>query len=167
MKVIVSDTSPIRALANLGLLDLLRDLYGEIVVPPAVDAELRRPRAGQHEIDLRGLAFVTIRPPLSATEVARFRTRLDAGESEALALAAELQADLILMDEIAGREAAREIGVVTVGTFGILVDAKRLGLIQAVAPLVDRLRDEFRFFVTPTVRSIVLRAAGESDGNHR
>lgn len=46
MAVVVSDTSPIRALGHLGLIDLLRELYGEVLLPPAVDAELRNPAAG-------------------------------------------------------------------------------------------------------------------------
>lgn len=162
MKVVVSDTSPIRALNNLGLIDLLRELYAEVVVPTAVDAELRQPRDGEQPIDLSQLVFISIRAPSSAVDVAAFRTKLDPGESEALALAVEMRADLILMDEKAGRSSAGRLGITTTGTFGVLVEARRLGLVAALAPLIDRLRDEHRFFVTPEVRARVLLAVGES-----
>ena len=87
---------------------------------------------------------------------------LDLGESEALALALEIRADLILIDEAAGRAMAKRMGVPFIGVFGVLLEAKRSGLIGAVLPLLDRLQNDHGFYLSAPVRDEVLRLAGES-----
>ena len=94
--------------------------------------------------------------------VSEFRLRLDAGEAEALALAEELHADLVLVDELAGREVARQCGFTVLGTLGILLRAKQQGLCPAVGPLLDRLQRKLNFFVSPGLRQTILRQAGEA-----
>jgi predicted nucleic acid-binding protein len=85
--IVVSDTSPVRALNHLGLLDLLRDLYGQVVVPPAVEQELLRPRRRFVAVPLRHLAYVQVRAPADVARVAELEKRLERGEAEAIALA--------------------------------------------------------------------------------
>ncbi len=162
MTVIVSDTSPVRALANLGILSLLERLYNEIVVPPAVASELSNPPKGQAVVDLAELPYVRVRSPSDRSVVDRFRGDLDLGESEALALALELGADLILMDEAAGRSMVKQVGLTTTGVLGILLEARQFGFLDALSPLLDRLRSEYRFYLTTSVQAEVLRLAGES-----
>jgi len=89
--------------------------------------------------------------------------QLDAGEAEALALAEELHADLILVDELAGREVARQCGFTVLGTLGILVRAKQQKMCPAVEPLLDRLQDELNFFVSSRLRHAILWQAGEAE----
>ena len=90
MAVVVSDTSPIRALTHLGLLELLRDLFGQILVPPAVEAELKSPPSGLPAADVARLLFVHVQAPRDRSRVDYFLQSLDPGESEALALALEV-----------------------------------------------------------------------------
>ena len=146
MSIVVSDTSPIRALHQLGLISLLETLFGEVLVPPAVVAELAAPRRAFPSIDVASVACLRVTAPKDQSQVAILRRTLDAGESEAIALALELGADLI--DEASGRSEARRLGIQPVGVLAVLIRGKKSGAVSAVMPLVDRLRDDFGFFVS-------------------
>jgi uncharacterized protein len=161
LAIVVSDTSPIRALAHLDLLALLDTLFGEVVVPPAVVTELLRPPSGLPPVDVRKLSFVEIRIPVNLNQVQKLMETLDPGESEALALALELQTLAVLIDEAAGREVARQLGLLPIGVLGILIRAKQRGLITVVGPLADRLKSELGFFISQPLRDEILRKAGE------
>jgi uncharacterized protein len=161
LAVVVSDTSPIRALAHLGLVELLRDLFGDVLVPPAVESELRASPAGLPVVDLGQFPFIHVQAPLDQAKVQQFLQSLDPGESQALALALEVQADAILMDEAAGRAMAKQLGLQPVRVLGLLLRGKQRGLIASVVPLVDRLEAELGFFLSAAVRAEALRLAGE------
>ena len=161
MIVVVSDTSPIRALSNIDQLSILGELYGQVIVPPAVDRELRNPPRGQATIDLTALSFVCIMAVADLSMIKERSEELDPGESEALALALEIQADLVLIDENAGRSVARRLGLATIGVLGILLEAKHRGLVDAIASMLDRLKDDYGFFLASRLRTEVLRQAGE------
>jgi predicted nucleic acid-binding protein len=87
---------------------------------------------------------------------------LHTGEIAALSLALELSADVVLMDEAEGRAVATTLNLTTMGLLGILILARRRALIGAVAPLLDRLQHEARFWMAPSLRTSVLQAAGEA-----
>jgi predicted nucleic acid-binding protein len=159
--IVVSDTSPIRALQFLNLVPILANLFDRVYVPPAVRAELISPPLQFEPIDLSGHDFVEFRAPSDADQVLVFRQTLEAGESEAIALAIELRANAVLIDESAGRRIASRYGLVPFGALGILLEAKRRGHIQQVRPLVDKLIDELGFFVSEKLKQEVLRLAGE------
>ena len=127
MIVVVSDTSPIRALDFLGQLPLLKVLFDKVLVPPAVQNELRSPPAQFAAVDLTQFDYFEIRAPQNIQQVQQFLRVLDRGESEALALALETNAQIILMDELKGRKTAEQHGVVALGTLGILLRAKSRG----------------------------------------
>ena len=86
--------------------------------------------------------------------------RLHRGECEALSLAVEIAATRVLMDDRAGRAAASELGLQCIGVLGILVEARRRNLISHLAPLLERLHSEARFWFSPSLRDKVLEAAG-------
>jgi predicted nucleic acid-binding protein len=159
--MVVSDTSPIRALKYLDLLGLLDDLYGQVVVPLAVERELLQPRRRFEPILLRHLPYMRVVSPTDQARVNELEKRLDRGEAEAIALAVELGADQILVDESAGRAVAAELKLQVIGVFGILIQAKRGGLIPAVGPLIDRLVNELGFFASANLIADILRQAGE------
>lgn len=167
--MVVSDTSPARALHHLGLLDVLQRIYGTVIAPPAVWGELFAPRGRFPVLDLRTLPYFTIRPPAGGAAVSRalglldpgLAASLDAGETEVIALALELRADLVLVDEASGRLAARRLGLVVTGTLGVLLKAKGAGRIARVRPLIDELKGGLGFFVAPALYAEVCRLAGE------
>ena len=154
MPVVVSDTSPLRALAHLGHLGWLQELFQQVRLPPAVAFELGHPPSALAMVDVTAWPFLVVQPPSNSQRVSELRVLLDAGEAEALALAEELHADLILVDELAGREVARRCGFTVLGTLGILVRAKQQQMCPAVAPLLNRLQDELNFFVSPGLRRV-------------
>lgn len=159
--LVVSDTSPIRALHHLALMPVLETLYGRVLVPPAVAQELARGSATSPAVDLSAYPHVVTKVPLTLEPSAAADPDIDPGELEAISLALELGADRLLIDEQRGRAVAANLGIKTIGVLGVLLEAKRAGLIPAVRSNVDRLRKEINFFISDAVRLDVLRRAGE------
>jgi predicted nucleic acid-binding protein len=111
MAVIVSDTTPLNYLVLIEAIDLLPQLYGRVLIPPAVRAELAHPRAPQAVRSWLAEPpawLVVVAPSVVPAEVRSMS--LDAGEMEAIALALENHADLLLIDERDGTAGARSIG---------------------------------------------------------
>lgn len=159
--LVVSDTSPLRALHFLKLKWLLRAMFDDVVIPPAVARELERPSSNLPAIALKQFADVRVVVPLHRAAVDALPSELDPGEREAIALARELDADAILIDERIGRAIATADGLTVVGVIGILQKAKTLGLIPAIRPLLDSLRSELNFYVSQSLYERTCRDAGE------
>jgi predicted nucleic acid-binding protein len=153
--IVVSDTSPITALLQIGREGILKDLFSVVAVPRAVEAELLKIH---HDLP----EFVCIHDVINSTEVTALRLSLDQGESEAIVLAEELQADLLLIDETLGRRVAVARGIHVAGLLGVLILAKRSGLISRVAPIIQQLQSTAGFYVSAEVVLLVLAEAGES-----
>ncbi len=135
--VVVSDAGPLISLGRMDLLHLLARLFAEVQVPQAVIAEcMARPlNSDAQRIRLAlesGLLLACTAAPLDAPE-------LDPGESEAISRALEIGADL-LIDERAARVRAAALGIVVTGTLGVLVRARRKGLVGPLLPLIAELR---------------------------
>ena len=101
--------------------------------------------------------------PVNRAAVQALRADLDAGESEAIVLAQELKASLLLIDERLGRQLATQLGLDVTGLLGILAEAKRRGIIPACAPLLDDMIGRAGFWVGERLRSDYLKALGEID----
>jgi predicted nucleic acid-binding protein len=158
--IVVSDTSSITNLAAIGQLDLLRQIYGQVIIPEAVFQELTA-IGGQHPGAVaQQLDWVETRAVSNRTLVNALQVELDKGEAEAIALAQELTADLLLIDEHLGRAVATRLGVRIIGLLGVLIEAKHRGLIQEIKPLVDTLMS-LGFHVKRDLYQRVLQAAGE------
>jgi len=153
--IVVSDTSVVTALIQIGRVDLLVGIFGSVVVPEAVADEL-------------AVSHVSL-PPWIRTMCVRDKRvvellylELDAGESEAIALALELGADFLLMDEKLGRAAAQRAGLITIGILGVASAAKRKGLLGSVATVIHELREKASFWISAELEARVLRDAGEA-----
>ena len=134
--VVVVNATPLIALSLVGRLDLLHALYGRIVIPPAVRQEVLDGKARAPGVEEVGSADWIMTRPLQCPAQARLIPDLDLGETEVLALALELNADLVIMDERLGRRHARRLGLPMTGTLGVLTKAKRKGLIPVIRPLI-------------------------------
>jgi predicted nucleic acid-binding protein len=157
---VISDTGPLSYLHKLGRLDLLRDLFGRILVPPAVVAELAvGHRRGKDLPDVAALAWIELRAP-PAGSLAGI-DGLGAGETEGIALARALPAAVLVVDDGEARRAALGFGLRVTGTVGVLILAKERHLIELVAPELDRL-STFGFRLAPPIRLAALQRAGES-----
>jgi predicted nucleic acid-binding protein len=158
--LVVSDTSPLRALQAIGHLQILESLYRSGYVPPAVAAELQVAAPREQPLDVASLPFVVVRAPLQMA-VFPATPRLGLGEQQAIALALEIGASTLLIDDSDARRAASRCGVSTTGVLGVLVEAKRRGVVSEVAPLMDLLRERIAFRISDLVAQDVLRQAGE------
>ncbi|MEO8501512.1 MAG: DUF3368 domain-containing protein [Vicinamibacteria bacterium] len=158
---VISDTGPLSYLYKLGRLELLRQLYGRVVVPPAVVTELGvGHRLGKDLPDVAKYEWIELRaPPADALKAIE---GLGAGETEGIALARELPGALLILDDAEARRVAQGFGLRVTGTVGVLVLAKDRRLINEVAPELDRL-STFGFRLAPPVRMAALLRAGEID----
>ena len=134
--IIVSDTGPLAYLVEIGVADSLPILYGQVLIPPTVFSEL------SHE---QSPATAWITHPPSWLKVATPQSipadlALDAGEREAIALALELGAERVLMDEKQGREAAQSQGLKVAGTLAVILDGATRYLFDGGTAL-DKLAD--------------------------
>ena len=160
--IVVSDTS---ALANLAIVDhlwLLESIYQTIIIPDVVARELT---AASNPIIPAILQAGWIQPqPLTNSELANQLQQergLDAGEANAIALALELQADDLLIDERLGRQEALRLGLSIIGILGILLVAKQRSLIPQVQPVMDTLISQAGFRVSSQLYQRVLALAEE------
>jgi len=152
--IVVSDTSVITALIQVGRHSLLQDLYEIVLVPEAVHRELRRSHPAFP-------GFLEVRSAADREKVARLTTELDLGEAEAIVLALESSADLLLIDEKIGRLVALREGLAITGLMGVLVAAKRKNRIPSVRELVGQIETEAGFRVSEAVKREAFRAVGE------
>lgn len=161
--IVVSNTSPITNLAAIDQFDFLRVLFEHVHVPGAVVDELAHGGIewpGRTEVnEASWVEAHTISGKLLADAL---RLDLDRGEAEAIALALELGADLVLLDELAGRHAAQHLGLKVMGVAGLLLRAKTLGSVKTIRPLLDRLREQAGFYLSQPVCQRILELAGES-----
>ena len=157
--IVISDTSPITNLSAIGQLDLLRQLFGKVVVGPAVLHELKRD-GGHPGSEIEELDWVEVHSASNQELVHQLEGEIDPGEAETIAIAVELSADWILIDEKTGRAVAEQQGLSVIGLVGILIRAKAVGLIPAVKPIMDQLIDN-GFFVSRKLLKQVLRQLGE------
>ena len=134
--IVVSDTSTITNLHQVDRLDLLRSLYGTIVIPPGVRRELYRIEGQQAELE--NLDWIRTEYPKNHSLITELLEELDLGESGAIALAIELKAKYLVIDEYKGRAIAEMKGVRIVGLLGVLIAAKKSGHLEAIRPLIEK-----------------------------
>lgn len=160
--IVVSNTSPLTNLAAIGQFDLLRQLYGEIHIPEAVLQELSNQGQtwpGYHETVQSGWIHRNI--VQNTALVKALQRDLDVGESEAIALAIEYNAGLLLMDEREGRHQAKRFDLKVLGVVGVLLEAKTQQKIARIQPELDALRQKAGFYLSQEVYNLALGLAGE------
>ena len=124
--IVVSDTTPLISLLKISRLDLLEKLFGEVLIPSAVFNELTTDERFQLEANqIRQEKFIVVKEVnnLESVSILKRATGLDQGESEAIVLTDELNAELLLMDEAKGRNVSSQMGLQIMGTIGILMAA--------------------------------------------
>ena len=132
--IVVSDTTPLVTLMKADRLDILHSLFGEVLIPEAVFSELTANETFKEEADLiRKSAYIRVVKVQDESKVSFLQraTGLDLGESEAIIYADEAKADLLLMDEMAGRRVAQNMKLPITGSIGILIRAYQAGIITA------------------------------------
>lgn len=153
---IVSDTTAITTLLKVEQVDLLSKLFGHLIVPVAVEEELLAFHSVLPE-------FIHVHPVTKGTPRLPGTESLGRGEAEAIQLAKELGASLLLTDDRKARVAAEALGVKCAGLAALLVLAKQRGHLDSVSDLLAALAKRGRFHLPQAVRLDTLRAAGEAD----
>jgi uncharacterized protein len=145
---VVVDSTCLIGLERIGRLDILPALFDPILIPPEVEREFGN-----------SLPWLRTEAPVGGLSVAALRLLVDAGEAEAIALAAEKNYRLIADDKQA-RAVAHQLGLRVIGTVGVLVRARQSGELTALKPLLDELELN-NFFISPALRAEALRLVGE------
>jgi uncharacterized protein len=165
MPAVVSDASVLISLGAAGCLALLKDFYQTVLVPNAVWQEIAGsplPLPGTTEaMQARQEGWLRVETPRNRALVSSLCASLDIGEAEAIALASELGAALLLIDESDGRAAARNLGLAITGTLGILLRAKVCGRLSALKPVLDQLIRDQNFRLSRPLYEQVLLQVGE------
>lgn len=160
--MIVADTGPIIAFARIGRLDLLYQVVRELVIPEAVYEDLvikGKGRPGAAEVE-RG-TWIHRKVVTDQAALALLPSYLHLGEREAIVLAQELGAQL-LIDERRGRRAAIERGLEVFGSLRILAEAKQQGLVDSVKPILEAMLTA-GYWIDEELIPPFLKEVGEAD----
>ena len=150
---VISNSSPLIALTQIGRLDLLRLLHTCIWIPPAVAREVEPTVAKLPDwVIVQELAH-----PLQPSTVSG---SIGSGEREVISLGLELGSTLLILDEQPARRLATSLGLRVIGTVGLLMAGKEHGFLTKIRPELDRLL-AVRFFMDQDLYDRVIAQAGE------
>jgi predicted nucleic acid-binding protein len=143
------------------MLILIKQMYGQIIIPQAVYDELGAFSNQKQIVD--DASWIKIRRIKNTKLVGNLRETLDQGEAEAIVLALETKSALLVIDELKGRIVAREYGLKIIGILGVLINAKKRGLIPSVKIYMDQLINVVGFHVSRRLYTKVLQSVGEKE----
>jgi len=145
--IVIADTGPINYLIQIEQIDVLPRLYGRILVPPSVSAELQDPNAPERvrQWICGPPVWLEVRAPAYPPDAALMQVRLGAGERDAIVLAQELGADEVIIDELLGRREASKRRLHVIGTLGVLRTAADQGLLDFRQAIAQLRTTNFRF----------------------
>ncbi|MCK6462827.1 MAG: DUF3368 domain-containing protein [Candidatus Pacebacteria bacterium] len=155
---IVSNTTPIISLASIGKLNVLKELFGEIIIPQSVYNEIKAKESyGYKEVDSDYIK-------VQAIKGTKYRdlllNQLDLGEAETIILATEINADYVIIDDNIGYKIARNSGLNVIRTLSVLLKAKDKGIIEEIKPLLDEMILKGRWYSKKVYESF-LKKIGE------
>lgn len=161
MKVVV-DSSVLISLSAIKQLELLRMRFSEVMIPQAVQEEVVIEGKGQPgSQEVQSSNWIRVLEVKDRSFVRLLEVELDRGESEAIALACELNADFVLLDEKNARSRAKRVGLRILGTIGILIWAKKTGHIPSLRAQLDALQEQARFRMSPELYEKALKSISE------
>jgi len=149
-KTIISDTSCLILLEKIGELDILHKLFGTIITTSEVAEEFGQTLPSWFEL----------RQPTNKNYQTIIEASVDKGEASAIALAIELGDCLLIIDDLKGRKFAHQLGLTIIGTIGIIVDAKLVGIIPSVKTILAKIKST-NFRITEQLELLILKRAGE------
>ena len=167
MPRVVSNASPLIHLAKIGRLNLLQEFHQQVLVPPAVWREVVELGQTYPETPLIEHGFqqgwLQQKSVSDSRLVSLLKLQLDEGESEAITLAIQERAEVVLLDDSLARLVARRLGLQVTGVVGVLIRAKREAKIISLRQELERLRYEGGFWLSEHLVQRALQAVGESD----
>lgn len=149
-KAIISDTSCLILLDNIGEIDILKRLFGTIITTSEVAKEFGKPLP----------PWIEIKQPKNTNNQFIIKESVDEGEASAIALAMELDDCLLIIDDLKARKYAHQIGLTIIGTIGVIVEAKLAGIIVSVKPILAKIKAT-NFRITEHLEALILKKANE------
>lgn len=160
--IVVSDTTPLSNLLQIDKLNLLKQLYKKLIIPPAVFDELSVLESiGVSIKPIEDAEWISIVSPKNRSKVEELLKHLDRGEAEAIALAIEVDIEYFLIDEKQGRIIAEQMDLPIIGTLGSLLKAKQKGFVVSVKTEMIKLR-EIGFWINDSLFQRMLKLANEN-----
>lgn len=158
--IVVSDTSPISNLIQIDALFLLKKLYTHVLIPESVFEELCR--IPEQKRILEASPWIEEVKLANRNQLPELMVKLDEGEAEAILLALEFKADYLLIDELAGRKYAKNVGLSITGILGVLIESKQKSLIPEVKSYMDQLISKANFRIRKDLYTYILSIAKEN-----
>ena len=155
MRKVISNSTPLIILSKICELEILKKLYGEIIIPRAVFEEVTIKSDA-----IKNLSWIKILEVQDKTDRKIYQAKLHDGEVEVMMLAKEISADLLIIDDNAAKKFAKFLGFKVTGTLGILVKAKAEKIISEVSPILDKMLAE-KFYISKKIKNLILKTAGE------
>lgn len=149
-KIVISDTSCLVVLEKINELDLLKNIYSDVLTTPEVKSEFGKPLPG----------WIKIRSPKNIDFQNKLEDKIDKGEASAIALGAETEDCIVILDDLKARKVAESLHLNFTGTIDILVKAKEMGIIASVKPLLTKLKSVGLRFSNDVEREL-LNQSGE------
>lgn len=155
MRKVISNSTPLIILSKIGELEILKNLYGEIIIPQAVFEEITI-----KSDTIKNLSWIKILEVQDKSDRKIYQTKLHDGEVEVMMLAKEISADLLIIDDNAAKKFAKFLGFKVTWTLGILLKAKSEKIISEVRPILEKMLAE-KFYISEKIINLVLKTAGE------
>ncbi|MBD5532441.1 MAG: DUF3368 domain-containing protein [Lachnospiraceae bacterium] len=162
MRKVVVNSTPLIVLCGIGRLDILQKLYQEIMIPTAVYQEVTVIEDSACAQIKTSENWIHVEKIENHLEKKMYRAKLHDGEVEVMILAQEREADLVILDDNAAKKTAKYLGLTVTGTLGILLKAKRQGIIDKIYPLLSELKQN-GFYIDNALEKVVLEQADEAD----
>lgn len=160
--MIVSNATPLINFGAIRRVDILERLFHRLIIPQAVKRELfEKGSLYPSTTTLETATFLETRVVQNVPLRESLKAELNEGEAEAIVLALELKAVLLLIDEVEGRRVAASYQIPFTGSIGCLVQAKKRGFIPALKPILDAMQTDARFWVNHQLYRAILKENGE------
>lgn len=161
MRDVIVNSTPLIVLCNIGQLRILRDVYGEIIIPEAVYREITEKEDSACIQIMSAKEWIHVAKIEDSSEKKMYKAKLHDGEVEVMILAQEKGRDsLVIIDDNAAKKTAKYLGLTVTGTMGVLLKAKRLGIIKEVKPILQEMKKS-GFYISDSLIKLVLKQAGE------
>lgn len=155
MRKVIVNSTPLIILGKIGELEILKNLYGEIIIPRAVFEEVTVKSDA-----IKTCSWIKIFEVQDKSNRKIYQSKLHDGEVEVMMLAKEISADLLIIDDNAAKKTAKFLGFIVTGTLGILLKAKTKKIISEIRPILEKMQDE-NFYISKEIIKLVLKTAGE------
>ncbi|MCH5254116.1 MAG: DUF3368 domain-containing protein [Lachnospiraceae bacterium] len=161
MRKVVVNTTPLIALSHVGQLDILKELYGEIIIPEAVYEELsvKEESICKKAVD-RSVDWIRVENVKNQMAKTMYKTQLHDGEVEVMILSKEIAADIVIIDDANAKKHAKYLGLPVTGTLGVLIKAKQEGYVNELRPILSQMVEE-GIYISQSLIDMCLKQVGE------